>query len=243
MGLHHVAIFTLLTYSQEIRGQGYAAAFSQKSDIYAFGCILYRLCSLTEPTVVDDIDPQDISVGYHIELLNLISSMLSSERGARPTATQVKEDLTAMAVKLFQPKTATCRACAEAFPSRNQLVKHLKKSGHNRKDVNIETAQRVANNEIKKSGSEFTIRGYADAPAQYHYDKYELDTVDPSPCVVCNRYFNTKGQFFGHLGGVHHFRPAKYVLKRKADLGLNTDTEREDGRLAKRARKDMSRHN
>jgi serine/threonine protein kinase len=242
MGLHHVANFTLLTCYQEIRGQGYAAAFSQKSDIYAFGCILYRLCSLREPTVIDDIEPLDISVGYHIELINLISSMLSSERDARPTATQVKDDLTAIAVKLFQTKTAACRACAETFPSRNQLVKHLKKTGHNRRNVDTDTAQCVANNEFKNSESEFTIRGCADAPAQYYYDEHELDTVDPSPCVVCNRYFNTKGQFFGHLGGVHHFRSAKYVLKRKAELGLNTNTEREDERLAKRARKDMSRH-
>jgi hypothetical protein len=47
---------------QEIRGQGYQSAFSRKFDIYGFGCILYRLCTLAEPVVIDDIKPLDIAV-------------------------------------------------------------------------------------------------------------------------------------------------------------------------------------
>ena len=52
----------------EIRG--FQAAFSQKSDVYAFGCILYRLCTLEDPSILDDVRPLDISGDYSMELLN-----------------------------------------------------------------------------------------------------------------------------------------------------------------------------
>jgi hypothetical protein len=187
--------------------------------------------------IIDDIKPEDISLDYSIELLGLISTMLSSDRDVRPTATQVKEQLTAIAIKLFQPNTAKCRMCAETFSSRNQLIKHLKKTGHNRKATvaEPESSARLPDNE-----SGLTIRGCADAPAQYHYDERDLDVIDPSPCVVCNRYFNTKRQFFAHLGGVHHYRSTKFVQKRKAENDPNI--EKREERLAKWTRKDMMRH-
>jgi serine/threonine protein kinase len=204
---------------QEMRAQGQQAAFSQKSDIYAFSCILYRLCSLAEPMAMDDIKPMDILTNYSIELLSLISNMLSSDRDVRPTASQTKYRLAAMALKLFQLKTATCRTCEQTFPSRNQLVKHLKNTGHNRKATVEEWAPLLAISELEKENG-FRFRGCANAPAQYHYDNEDLGVLNPSPCMVCNKYFNTKRQFFAHLSGVHHFRNTKYVLKRKAEKDL-----------------------
>jgi hypothetical protein len=192
--------------------------------------------------MADDIKPQDISVLYSAELLNLISAMLSSERDARPTATQVKDQLTAIALQLFHPKTVKCRACAETFPSRNQLTKHLKKTGHNRstavKDLTVLPAPGATGKD-----NDLRVRGCAEAPAQYYYDEEDLDVVNPSPCAVCHRHFDTKRQFFGHLlGGPHHYRSAKYVQKRKAENELNIDVEKEDERLTKWIRKDMLRH-
>jgi hypothetical protein len=91
-----------------------------------------------------------------------------------------------------------------------------------------------------------TIRGAAHAPAplQHHYDDdATLDTPDPSPCVVCNKHFNTKRQFFKHLHGVHHYRGLKYVTKRKAENGPNIDSDDErDGRFIKWMRRDMQKH-
>jgi uncharacterized C2H2 Zn-finger protein len=182
---------------------------------------------------IDDIKPLDISDNYSIELLSLISTMLSSERDERPTATQTKDQLATMALKLFQPKVVRCRTCEQTFPSRNQLVKHLKNTGHNRKATIEESAPLPANNELSNEGG-FTIRGRANAPTQYHYDDGEdVDGVNTSPCVVCNKYFKTKRQFFGHLGGVHHFRSAKYVLKRKAEIASNNNVEEGDEHLPK----------
>jgi serine/threonine protein kinase len=117
----------------EIRG--YQAAFSQKSDVYAFGCILHRLCTLDDPTILDDIKPTDILGDYSIELLTLISSMLSFERDARPTALQVKEQLATIGLKMFPSiirNSPTCLVCRRSFPSKNQLWKHLKQVGHHK---------------------------------------------------------------------------------------------------------------
>jgi serine/threonine protein kinase len=203
----------------EIRAQGYQAAFSQKSDIYAFGCILYRLCSLAEPMAIDDIKPLDISENYSIELLTLTSTMLSSERDERPTATQTK--------------VVRCRTCEQTFTSRNQLVKHLKNTGHNRKATIEESDPPPADGEINNENG-FTIRGRANAPIQYHYDDGEdSDGAKPSPYMVCNKYFKTKRQFYGHLGGVHHFRSVKYVLKRKAEIASSNSVEEGDEHLPK----------
>jgi hypothetical protein len=96
------------------------------------------------------------------------------------------------------------------FVSKNALRKHFNKAGHGRRD-----------HDTKPAGDEqqITIRGAAHAPAplQYHYDHAALDAPDPSPCVVCNKHFNTKRQFFAHLGGGQHWRSAKYVQKRNAE--------------------------
>lgn len=189
--------------------------------------------------VIDDIKPNDISMDYSIELLGLISTMLNFERDVRPTAIQVKEQLTAIAVRLFQPKSATCRACQQKFPGKSQPWKHPKKASHNRKDLIPVSDSTTAVDEFKTEPG-LTIRGFADAPAKYYYDDNELDAIDPSPCIVCNKHFDTKRQFFKHLYGVHHYRGLKYVHKRKAEDDI--DVDKEDERLAKRIRKDMMRH-
>jgi hypothetical protein len=189
--------------------------------------------------VVDDIKPNDISLNYSIELLGLINTMLSSQRDVRPTATEVRDQLTAIAVRLFQPKNFTCLACQQSFAGKSPFWKHLKKTGHNRlKPMPVSNLPPVTDELSAKPG--LTIRGFADAPAKYYYDDNELDAIDPSPCMVCNKHFNTKRQFFGHLYGVHHYRGLKYVQKRKADDDV--DVDKEDERLAKWIRKDIVRH-
>jgi tRNA U54 and U55 pseudouridine synthase Pus10 len=190
---------------------------------------------------LDDIKPQDISMNYSIELLSLVSTMLTLDREERPTAVQVKVQLTAIAIQLFQPKAATCRVCEQVFSSRKDLLNHLKDTGHKRKPLTRDAHLKV-DQPISKDESELTIRGVADAPIKYYYDDNELDAIEPSPCMVCDKQFNTKRQFFGHLHGVHHYRGLKYVLKRKAENGLDEDVDKEDERLVKWIRKDMTRH-
>lgn len=229
----------MLTKPQEIRGQEHQAAFSQKSDVYAFGCILYRLCTLSNPVILDDIKPCDISANYSIELLSLISSMLSMERDERPTASAVKEQLATIGFQALTTATLHCAACHETFPSRNQLVKHLKKTGHRRpQGMHSKPA-----NDPASSDTGLRIHGVADAPAVYHYDENGTeDIVNPSPCVVCMRHFNSKKQFFGHLGGVRHWRAPKYVRKRRAEIDPKLDAEHHEKRLEKWIQKDMARH-
>jgi serine/threonine protein kinase len=240
----HARKVTIITdiQSQEIRQQGYEAAFSQKSDIYAFGCILYRLCTLAEPMILDDVKPTDISLDYSIDLLSLISTMLGTERDSRPTATQVKEQLSAIALQLFQPATDKCRGCGQTFSSRTELLKHVKMTGHNKRPGPPVTVPSITGDAVNSERG-LSIRGCASAPPQYHYDEAELDTVDPSPCVVCNRYFNTKGQFFSHLGGGQHWRNAKYIQKRKAENDLNLEMTKGERRFEKSIRRDMKGHN
>jgi hypothetical protein len=220
---------------QEIRSQGFEAAFSQKSDIYAFGCILYRLVTLAQPAVLNDVKVSDIGAEYSIELLGLVCEMLSSEREDRLTAQQVKEKLVCIAEKLSTPAELKCGVCEGMFVSKNALRKHFNKAGHGRRD-----------HDTKPAGDEqqITIRGAAHAPAplQYHYDHAALDAPDPSPCVVCNKHFNTKRQFFAHLGGGQHWRSAKYVQKRKAEDGPGVGEEEKEGRFIKWMRKDMQKH-
>jgi hypothetical protein len=55
--------------------------------------------------------------------------------------------------------------------------------------------------------------------------------------MVCRRKFNKKKQFFSHIHGANHYRGARYVAKRRADV----DVDKEDQRLAKWVRKDMMR--
>jgi hypothetical protein len=173
--------------------------------------------------------------------MSLISSMLNSERDARPTATQVKDQLSAIALEIFQPRKITCRACKKAFPDHAGLLQHLKETGHKRKFVAKETHLDHEQN-IPEDETGLTIRGIADAPVNYHYDDTELDAIDPSPCLVCDTHFDTKRDFFRHLYGVHHYRGLKYVLKRRAESSLDANVDKEDERQAKRIWKDMPRH-
>jgi serine/threonine protein kinase len=75
---------TLATRTTGIRGtpgyeapeiRGCRAAFSQKSDVYASGCVLHRLCTLGDQSVLDDIKPAEFSGYDSMNLLNSISSM------------------------------------------------------------------------------------------------------------------------------------------------------------------------
>lgn len=228
-----------LTVDQEIRGQGDQARFSEKSDIYAFGCIMYRLCSLEDPNIVDDLQPIDISTDYSHELMSLVSSMLCTNRDFRPNASQIKDQLAAIALRLFSKPGNVCRTCNSEFISKNALIKHVKKAGHGRKaQMDIVMKQSSAPSEPE---AQLKIRGCAEAPPQYHYDENELDDLIPSPCAVCKRHFDTKRQFFGHLYGGRHYRGLKYVQKRKAEDEFDVDMEKKDERLTKWIRKDMER--
>lgn len=226
---------------QEIRGQDFQAAFSQKSDVYAFGCILYRLCTLSDIVfVLDDIKPSDISADYSMELLSLTSSMLSLDRDERPTATQAKEKLAAIGLQMFTTATLHCSTCHETFPSRNQLSKHLKKAGHWHGPQNIVPLIKTAVNSSPTNGEvDLKIRGVAEAVTEYHFDPKNHEEVDPTPCFVCRRHFNTKKHFFGHLHGANHYRGPKYVMKRRADDEVDIDEDRQDKRLTTWIQREM----
>ena len=209
----------------EIRG--FQAAFSQKSDVYAFGCILYRLCTLEDPSILDDVRPLDISGDYSMELLNLISAMLKSERDGRPTATQVKTTLAAIGLKMF-PTSAqngpTCLVCLKSFSSKNQLAKHLKQDRCHRQPV--DKVQNGLTDLIKDRSpqssaapsNEFKIRGVADAPPKHHVDSTVELHDDVAPCVVCWRDYESKRQLFKHLYCGEHVRKQKTVHRRLAEV-------------------------
>jgi len=93
-----------------------------------------------------------------------------------------------------------------------------------------------------KDGPDLRIRDCAALPAQYPHDEKNLDVIDPSPCVVCCRHFNPKRQFFAHLGAGGHFREARYVQKRKAELDQKAKASKKEKRLVDWIRKDMARH-
>lgn len=217
---------------QEIRGQGYEAAFSQKSDVYAFGCILYRLCTLENPVILDDLKPCDIPADYSMELLSLVCSMLSTDRDERPTALQIKDQLAAMSMQMFATSELHCLECHDTFPSRNQLTKHLKVTRHKRPAKGSQVNVRV--NESSADGTiGIRIRGAAAVPNERrHYDENTTGAADVSPCLVCMRHFDTKRGFFSHMGGANHYRGPKYVLKRRAEEGLNMDQGHCEKRLA-----------
>jgi serine/threonine protein kinase len=222
---------------QEIRDQGYHAAFSQKSDIYAFGCIFHRLCTLQEPYLLDGIKPRDMSEDYSLDLLELVSSMLSTNRDERPTASQVKDHLAATALHSFQVDTPHCLTCSETFPSKNQLSKHQKKTDHRRHPAgdpfHSESAEQPANENVG-----LRIRGAANATSEYYdHVKATNDATNSLSCIVCRKNFNKKKQFFGHIHGANHCRSARYIAKRRADV----DADKEDQRLAKWIQKDMMR--
>ena len=213
----------------EIRG--FQAAFSQKSDVYAFGCILYRLCTLEDPSVLDDVKPLDISGEYSLELLNLISSMLGFERDSRPTATQVRTDLAAIGLNMFPTSvknSPTCLACRESFASKSQLSKHLQQKKSHRQPVEkvkngLADISTIGSKDEPVPGSavtatEFKIRGVADARLQHHYDStVELDE-DVAPCVVCWRDYESKRKLYKHLYCNEHVRKQKTVHRRLAEV-------------------------
>ncbi|CAO2651821.1 Nn.00g001040.m01.CDS01 [Neocucurbitaria sp. VM-36] len=224
----------------EIRGQGYQAAFSQKSDVYAFGCILYRLCTLEDPAILDDIKPSDISLDYSIELLSLTSSMLSVDRDDRPTASQVREQLATLGLQLFPAPALHCKSCHQSFPSKNQLSKHYKDT---KNQCRYAAEHKIGpNHALASDDTGLKIRGAAEAPAQHYYDENATDVVDPSPCIVCMRHFNSKKRFYKHLHGVNHYRKPNYVYKRRAEQDLDIDGERAEKRVNKWIAKDMFRH-
>lgn len=201
--------------------------------------------------VLDDIKPRDIAVDYSMDLLVLVSAMLSTDRDDRPTASQVKMLLAAIAKELFKTAGEKCGTCQREFISKNALRKHVKKAGHGRNFAptaqpshaqasvqDSKTSHRAVEND-----SQFTIRGVADAPTRYFYDDAELDASGPSICMACNRHFKTKRQLFAHLGAGHHFRSAKYISKRKAEMDATTvDGQEKEGRFIKWMRKDMQHH-
>ncbi|KAF2788928.1 kinase-like protein [Melanomma pulvis-pyrius CBS 109.77] len=113
----------------EIRGQG-PAAFSQKSDIYALGCILFRLCTLSDPSLVEDFNPLAISDVYSRDLLSIVSAMLSKDRQSRPTATEIKQYLMAHIHENISPTAKECRTCRRVFLSINKFRKHSKAPKH-----------------------------------------------------------------------------------------------------------------
>lgn len=65
--------------------------------MYAFGLILYEMCTLKMPKLgLEGLSDDELPSMYSIELRSLISSLLSRSRGDRPTASQVKQDLSRM---------------------------------------------------------------------------------------------------------------------------------------------------
>ena len=209
----------------------FQAAFSQKSDVYAFGCILYRLCTLEDPAVLDDVEPMEISGEYSLEMLNLISSMLRPERENRPTATQVRTDLAAIGLKMFPTSvknSPTCLVCRESFASKSQLSKHLQQNNSHRQLVEkvkngfVDLPTVEPKNEPAPSsavtGAKFKIRGVADAPPQHHYDSTVDIDEDVAPCVVCWRDYESKRKLYKHLYCNEHVRKRETVHRRLAEV-------------------------
>ncbi|KAF2659831.1 kinase-like protein [Lophiostoma macrostomum CBS 122681] len=185
----------------EIRGQDCLAAFSQKSDVYAFGCVLYRLCTLRDPDQAAGLKPSEISQDYSIDLLSLVSSMLSYDRVDRPTASEVKDMLLTIARTTISTASQECRTCKRVLFSSNQLRKHLKETGHSRKsdlyrtDEQMTILQRPAPETSVDGEAEFKIKGIAELPSS----KMTNTESKHSPCAVCLRQFKSKGKFFQHL--------------------------------------------
>jgi hypothetical protein len=189
-----------------------------------------------------------MSEDHSLDLLELVSAMLSTNRDERPTASQVKDHLAATALHSFQVATPHCPTCSETFPSKNQLSKHQKKTGHRRHTAGdkspFEPVEQEANENVG-----LRIRGAANAgiatnsaSEHYHDVKATNDATNPPSCIVCRKSFNKKKQFFGHIHGANHCRSARYIAKRRADTDLDVDTDKEDSRFVKWIRKDMIRH-
>jgi len=187
-----------------------------------------------------------------MDLLSLVSAMLSTDRDERPTASQVKEQFAAIATKHFASTGEQCPTCQRKFISKNALRKHVKKAGHARNNTapmqasntHLSRAQGPQMQDFKTNYSanpydpQMTIRGAADAPTKYFYDDAELDAPESSICMACDKHFKTKRQLYAHLAAGHHFRSAKYIQKRKAEFDPAT-MDRKEGRFIKWMRKDM----
>jgi hypothetical protein len=166
-----------------------------------------------------------------------LSRHLNETGHNRPAAETSLATLPAPGASESQFKAATCRTCQEIFPSCTELTKHFKQTGHYRSAAESDAAVLPAlgastqENGLRirgyaeaprafKKENELRIRGCAEAPIQHYYGEGDLNVVSAAPCAVCGRRFNTKVQFYGHLGGADHMRNAKYVQKRKRSGGL-----------------------
>ncbi|KAF2257894.1 kinase-like protein, partial [Lojkania enalia] len=216
---HAKTIGTRLTWERgtegyqapEIHDRGVCAAFSEKSDVYAFGCVLFRLCTLKHPSLpLAGIKPLEVSKDYSINLLSLISSMLSIDRFKRPTAFEVKEQLMTL-IRKISSTAKECRQCRCVFLSNNKLHKHLQETLHYR-DENEESSDEegplepAARNEplgeigfrIKGADAQnealnqvgFRIKGAATG---------YVSEENPRICAVCKRDFDAKKHLFKHL--------------------------------------------
>lgn len=166
--------------------------------------------------------------------------MLCGDREERPTAAAVKQRLGDLGLQMLTTSTIHCAACHDTFPSKNQLAKHLKVSGHRRPNGSGSKAQPVR----LTGDNELRIRGAATAPTEYHLDENTTEpAADPSPCVVClKKNFASAKRFYGHLHGAHHYRGPKYVQKRRAEIDTEFDAEHHEKRLEQWVRKDMEKH-
>jgi serine/threonine protein kinase len=110
----------------ELLGQD-PTAFSQKSDIYALGCMFFYLLTLNPPgLIITDLEFDQISLHYSQDLICIVSAMLSSDRTFRPTATEVREYLTAHIHTNISSTAKECRKCRRIIFTGNQYKKHTK---------------------------------------------------------------------------------------------------------------------
>jgi serine/threonine protein kinase len=108
---YHVDLNTTDLYLKEIRGRRPNVICSERSDMYALGCVLYRLCTLEELDQAARVKPLDISPDYSVDLLSLIGSMPSYDRVDRPTAIAVKHHLLQLIRRYLDLQAKDCRRC------------------------------------------------------------------------------------------------------------------------------------
>jgi hypothetical protein len=176
---------------------------------------------LHDPEEAAGLKPFEISHNYTIELLSLVSSMLSYDRDERPTASEVKDLLLTFARTTISPTTQECRTCQRVFFSANQLRKHLKETGHFRKSASYDKHEwtTMPGSPTPKTSinddAEFKIKGIAELLSV----RMTKDEKEHRPCAVCLRQFKSKGKFFQHLQCQRHWRNHGYVKKRRSELG------------------------
>jgi hypothetical protein len=187
---------------------------------------------LDSPEHVAGLKPFEISQNYSIDLLSLISSMLSEDPVDRPTAANVKSQLMVLIRKNISPSAQECYKCGNVFLSNTQLRKHMKavhrpiigsvdfKSGKGQAPKFSEdpTPDIWIEDRLEFDNGSMTIQPLADGTAH--------GTVDPSPCLVCMRNFNSKKRFFQHLHCQNHWRNEYYVLKRRSENEININNSK-----------------